>query len=436
MSTALSLRTTGLQKIEKPELKFAPAQIHNALPKPPKVCDTLNCAVPAGTEGAGRMKVLAAELAELSDEQRLAMRIHVEELARHMIHLGASDLDAGGPAANEVVWYRTNGRKMPCVELGTIPVEIMDVLALNLLSEPQMETLFDEYAVDFSMEVNGEGLTAARRFRVSVYFDEKNLAINIRAIKRELRALDSMGFHPVVQQGLLFSNVRDGLTLITGVTGSGKSSTLDAIVDANNRNVEGHIVVIGDPVEYVHQSDKCIIRHREVGIGVASFKAGVVQSMRQDPDMIVIGEMRDKDTINATLEVTDSGHRIFSTLHTRSAVESIDRIIAEYPSEEQDRVRNRLADVLQCVISQKLCPRIGGGLVLAKEVLWMTPSIQAAIKNGNLSEIYQMLWEGNQKGQITLEQDLYLLMRKGQISPDTAMSYANNKKRLKQLLGG
>ncbi len=434
MSTALSLRTAGLQKIEKSAHEIAPLQVHNALPRLPKVCDTLNHAVPGGLAGVGRMQFLAAELAELSNDQRLTMRMHIEELARHMIHLGASDLDAGGPAANELVWYRTNGRKMPCVELGTISLEIMDILALNLLSEPQLKTLFGQYAVDFSLEVNAEGLTAARRFRVSVYFDEKNLAINVRAIKRELRTLDTLGFHPVVQQGLLFSNVRDGLTLITGVTGSGKSATLDAIVDANNRSVEGHIVVIGDPVEYVHQSDKCIIRHREVGIGVASFKAGVVQSMRQDPDMIVIGEMRDKDTINATLEVTDSGHRIFSTLHTRSAVESIDRIIAEYPSEEQDRVRNRLADVLRCVVSQKLCPRIGGGLVLAKEVLWMTPSIQAAIKNGNLSEIYQMLWEGNQKGQITLEQDLYLLMRKGQISPDTAMSYANNKKRLKQLM--
>ena len=353
-----------------------------------------------------------------------------------MIHLGASDLDAGGPSANELVWYRIAGRKVPCKELGAISTEIMDVLVLNLLSQPQMEQLFETYAVDLSLEVSADEADSGRRFRVSVYFDEKNLAINMRVIKREIRPLGTLGLHPVVQQGLLFSNVRDGLTLITGVTGSGKSTTLDSIIDANNRAVAGHIVVMGDPIEHVHQSDRCIIRHREVGTGVASFKAGVIQSMRQDPDMIVIGEMRDADTITATLEVTDSGHRIFSTLHTRSAVESIDRIIAEYPSEEQCRIRVRLADVLRCVISQKLCPKIGGGLVLAKEVLWMTPSIQAAIKNGNLSEVYQMLWEGNQKGQITLEQDLFLLIRRGLISPDTAMSYANNKTRLKQLMGG
>ena len=176
-----------------------------------------------------------------------------------------------------------------------------------------------------------------------------------------------------------------------------------------------------------------MIRHREVGKGVGSFKAGIVQSLRQDPDMIVIGEMRDPATISATLEVTDSGHRVFSTLHTRSAVESIDRIIAEYPSEEQERVRQRLADVLRCVISQKLCAKVGGGLVLAKEVLWVTPSIAAAIKNGNTAEIYQMIWEGSQQGMLTMEQDLLRLARRGLITRKTALSHANNKKRLQQM---
>ncbi len=435
MSTALTIRKTDLSPVERPGHKSVPAQSLSALPRPPKICNKLNDAVPPVVKGQDRIRFLAKQLGKVSEDRRIVMRLHFEQLAKHMIHLGASDLDAGGPASNDLVWFRVNGHKTPCEELGLISPEIMDVLALNLLSNSQLVLLLKEYAVDFSMEINSDGLTRKRRFRVCIYFDEENLAVNIRAIKRELRGLDSLGFHPAIEQGLLFSNVRDGLTLITGVTGSGKSTTLDSIVDANNRNVAGHIVVMGNPVEYVHKSDKCIIRHREVGKGVASFKAGVIQAMRQDPDMIVIGEMRDPDTINATLEVTDSGHRVFSTFHTRSAVESIDRIVAEHPAEEQDRVRNRLADVLRCVISQKLCPKIGGGLVLAKEVLWMTPSIQAAIRNGNLGEIYQMLWEGHQRGQITLEQDLYLLMRRGLISADTAMSYANNKKRLKQLIG-
>jgi twitching motility protein PilT len=143
--------------------------------------------------------------------------------------------------------------------------------------------------------------------------------------------------------------------------------------------------------------------------------------------------MRDPATISAALEITDSGHKVFSTLHTSSAVESLDRIVAEYSPDEQDRVRNRLADVLRCVISQKLLPRVGGGRIMAKEVLWMTPSSRAAIKNQNTGEIYQMMWEGWNQGMITLEQDLFRLMRQGRITTDTAINFANNKRRLNQL---
>ncbi len=231
----------------------------------------------------------------------------------------------------------------------------------------------------------------------------------------------------------MFRHVRDGLTLVTGVTGSGKSTTLDAVIDANNDDVEAHVVIIAKPVEFMHESRKCIIRHREVGRDVRSFKEGIVHSLRQDPDIVVIGEMRDPSTISAALEITDSGHKVFSTLHTSSAVESLDRIVAEYPPDEQDRVRNRLADVLRCVISQKLLPRVGGGRIMAKEVLWMTPSSRAAIKNQNTGEIYQMMWEGWNQGMITLEQDLFRLMRQGRITTDTAINFANNKRRLNQL---
>ena len=165
-----------------------------------------------------------------------------------------------------------------------------------------------------------------------------------------------------------------------------------------------------------------------------SFKEGTVQCLLQDPDIIVIGEMRDPDTIDTALEVTDSGHRVFSTLHTGSAVESIDRIIAECPSIEQERVRMRLADVLTCVISQKLVPSLDGKRVLAKEVMMATSSVRAAIKNNNTSEIYQMINEGGAEGMITLEQDLRRLFRQRRISRNEAMDYANNKKRMLELL--
>ncbi|MEK6570151.1 MAG: ATPase, T2SS/T4P/T4SS family, partial [Bacteroidota bacterium] len=198
--------------------------------------------------------------------------------------------------------------------------------------------------------------------------------------------------------------------------------------------VEGHIIIIASPVEYVHTSDRCIIRHREVGRDVTSFQDGVVQALRQDPDIVVIGEMRDPETIMRALEITDSGHKVFSTLHTSSAVESIDRIIGEVSPMEQERVRYRLGDVLKCVISQKLVPSLDGQRVLAKEVLLVTPSVKAAIKNGNTQEIYQMIAECGKLGMITMEQDLRRLYLMRKISLDMTMDYANNKRRMEQLL--
>jgi len=405
-----------------------------ALPKPPAVCETLGEEVPRVLSEAGRVQFLYDKILDLPEDTRLMLQLHIHQLAMHMIHVGASDMDAGGPASNEVVWYRVDGVKKPYKELGEASCEQMDVLILSLLSDAQVKKLINEYSVDFSYTISGEDMMRPRRFRASAYFDEENLAINLRVVRDEIRPLDSLGFHGSVQKGLLFSNVRDGLTLIAGATGAGKTTTLDAIIDANNQTVHGHIVVIGDPIEYRHQSDKCIVRHREIGRGVASFKDGIVQALHQDPDMIVIGEMLNPGTISAALDATDSGHRVFSTIHTRSAIESIERIVAEYPSIEQERVRARLGDVLNCIVAQKLCPTKNGGRVLAKEVLWVTPSVRAAIKNNNLSEIYQMMWEGTQAGMHTLEQDLHRLFRKGIISAEVALSYANNKKRMRQML--
>lgn len=399
----------------------------------PIFCAAIAKSAPVGLYGQDRIKYLAEKISLLEMGDRSQLRSFFERFLSRMGNTNASDLDLGGSSTGGFVWYRIDGNKSPDLNLPRFSPDECSLLILGLLNHSSLKSLFDLKAADFSYELPGKPGMRRKRFRATVYLDLGTLALNMRAITDEIRPLKSLAFHPAVERGLMFRHVRDGLTLVTGVTGSGKSTTLDSIIDANNEDVHGHIVVIGKPIEFVHESKKCIVRHREVGSDVLTFKDGIVQALRQDPDIVVIGEMRDPATISSGLEITDSGHKVFSTLHTSSAVESIDRIIAEYPPAEQARVRNRLADVLRCIVSQKLCPKIGGGRVLAKEVLWMTSSSRAAIKNDNTNEVYQMMWEGWNIGQITLEQDLYRMMRQGLITPETATNYANNKRRFQQL---
>lgn len=309
-------------------------------------------------------------------------------------------------------------------------------LIVSLLNKNQCGSLLDKRNLDFSYTFFYSKQSKDVRFRADAYFDLDSLALNMRAISATVRPLESLDFHPFAVKMMSHNYMKFGLSLVTGITGSGKSTTLDAIIDYHNKFDSAHVVIVAAPIEYVHKSQKCIVRHREVGRDVLSFKEGVIQALRQDPDIIVIGEMRDPETIMAALEVTDTGHKVFSTLHTSSAVESLDRIIAEVSPSEQERVRYRLADVLVSAVSQKLVPSTDGKRVMAKEVLIVTPSVRAAIKNNNTSEIYMMINQGSQQGMVTMEQDLIRLYQQKRITKENAVGYANNKTRMLQLLKG
>ena len=389
--------------------------------------------IPSMYEGTRHLKHVADKIEHLSNSKRERLNENLAEVARRAIEIGASDMDLGGEACGGKVWYRIDGKKRRSREYPQTSIRETDVLILNFLSPTEREDLFEEGAIDRSFETRLSEGGETGRFRATAYLDHDHLALNMRAIDDHLFGLDDLNIPPSICKGMMFKHAKSGLTLVTGVTGSGKSTTLDAVIDANNQDYPGHIVTIADPIEYMHKPKKCIVRHREVGRDVTTFKAGITQALRQDPDIIVIGEMRDPETIEAALEITDSGHKVFSTLHTSSAIETVDRIIAEVPTGEQNRIRNRLGDVLQCVISQKLLPKIGGGRQMAKEILWMDASSRAAIKNDNVEEVYQHMWEGGEKDEITLEQDLYQLAQTRLIEPSTALDYANNKKRLKRL---
>ncbi|RJQ47848.1 MAG: PilT/PilU family type 4a pilus ATPase [Gaiellales bacterium] len=382
--------------------------------------------------GVERMEAIAGLLEELGEGERDVLRAHLNTFLSRMIELNASDIDFGGQGSLGQIWFRIYNDKRPALELGAYSLDQFNILVLNVLTHRQQQFLFEKRNLDFSYAIDHQGYSV--RFRGDTYFDLDNLALNMRRINNRIWPFKDLGFSPSVARMLSLQYEKQGMILVTGITGSGKSTTLDSIIDANNRTVDAHVVIIASPIECVHLSARCLVRHREVGRDVLSFKEGAIQALRQDPDIIMIGEMRDAETIVTAMEITDTGHKVFSTLHTGSAVETLDRIVAECPPTEQERIRNRLADVLKVVVSQKLVPSLDGKRVLAKEVLVVNSSVKAAIKNNNTGEIYQMISESNREGMHTLEQDLRRLFQAKKISMEEAVNFANNKKRMQELL--
>ena len=412
-------------------------------PETKSVIKNLTSKIPNTLHGPDRISFLIELLPSISFNDRDLLVKLFNSLLSEMVKREASDIEVGGYGSNDFVWFRVYGKKNPIEELPKLNNDESALLVLSILNEKQRKILEANRNLDFSYTFNYAEVNkfdsnndiSEIRFRGDAYFDVDRLAMNMRSIIPKLRTLDELEFHSNALKSLSYNYIKQGLILITGVTGSGKSTTLDAIIDWHNNNSNAHIVTIASPLEYVHKSKKCIIRQREVGRDVNSFHEGVIQSLRQDLDIMVIGEMRDPETILAALEVTDTGHKVFSTLHTSSAVESIDRIVAEVRESEQERVRNRLADVLTAIVSQKLVPSLDGRLILAKEVLIVNQNVKAAIKNNNTGEIYMMINQAESEGMLTLEQDLKQLYLKKKISLESGLQYANNKELFKQIIG-
>ena len=390
--------------------------------------------IPESRMGPDRVEYLIGEAEKLEEQHKLVLRNYINKSLTMMIESEASDIEIGGHGNEGHFWMRIHGKKERVRELPQFSEDESALLIINLLNENQREYLLKTRNLDFSYTYFYEKRKLKVRFRADAYFDLDTLTLNMRLINLSIRPLASLEFHPLAVRSLSHNYIKFGLTLITGITGSGKSSTLDSVIDHHNKFDPAHIIIIAAPIEYVHNSNISLIKHREVGRDVASFKDGIIQALRQDPDIIVVGEMRDQETIMSALEVTDTGHKVFSTLHTSSATESLDRIIAEVHPNEQERVRNRLSDVLISVISQKLVPTLDGKRAMAKEVLIVTPSVRAAIKNNNTSEIYMMINQGGALGMLTMEQDLKRLYLQKKISLETAITYANNKTRIQQIL--
>ncbi|NLN35705.1 MAG: Flp pilus assembly complex ATPase component TadA [Candidatus Cloacimonetes bacterium] len=393
--------------------------------------EALSKDIPSNYQGVEVCEIISQWLLHHSEREN-----ECRDLLKYILHkareMEASDVDLGAPGCANKIWMRVFGNKSPVEELGEFSLIDTNTLIISWLSPAQRSRLFMQKSLDFPLAFDIGGKEV--RFRGTAFFDRNALGANFRRINDSLLEMETLGIPEVVANRMNLRYEKTGLVLITGITGSGKSTTLNAIIDMNNRQNNGHIVSIDSPIEYVHHSKSCLVRHREVGVDLLSFEHGAVEALRQDPDIIVVGEMRDPQTIATVLEITDSGHKAFTTLHTSSAIDSVHRIVAEFPTDSQERVRNRLADVLTVCMSQKLVPTTDGKLTLAKEILSVDSSVQAAIRNKNIGEIYQMMVEGKKLGMCTMEQDLKTLYQKGMISHQVALNYANNKKRMQQLM--
>jgi twitching motility protein PilT len=350
--------------------------------------------------------------------------INMRELLEEMVNRGASDLHitAGLPPQ-----FRVDGSVSPS-DFPVLTPEATRQLAYSILNEEQKKRFENEKELDFSFGVQG-----ISRFRANVFLQRGVTSMAIRQIPYTIHGFEELGLPPVVRS--LVSKPQ-GLILVTGPTGSGKSTTLATMVDYINRSIPGHIITIEDPIEYVHQHKKCIVNQREINNDTLSFQAALKYVLRQDPDVILIGEMRDRETIAAALTIAETGHLAMATLHTNSTYESINRIIDVFPSAQQNQVRSQLAFCLSGVITQQLVPRaFGRGRVLCLEIMICTPAIKAMVRDNKTHQIYGIMQAGQKFGMQTMNQSLYQALVNKWISREQALGRSPDPAELMQMLG-
>jgi twitching motility protein PilT len=305
----------------------------------------------------------------------------------------------------------------------------MDELVREITNADQYEKLKKERNLDFSYAIGKE-----HRFRVNFFYQMDGLSAVFRIIPVEILSIEQLGLPVVINE---FANIQRGLVLVTGVTGSGKSTTLAAILDKINREQKKHVITVEDPIEFVHKDRGCLINQRSIGQDAHSFSDALRAALREDPDIILVGEMRDLETIDIAMHAANTGHLVFSTLHTLDAKETIDRIVGMFPNDEQNRIRMSLASVLEGVLSQRLIPTKRGGRVAAIEILKKTARIEQLIAENRDSEIPDALFDGKDiYGTQTFDQALLDIFRRGDIDEKTALDYATNPADMKLKMQG
>lgn len=357
------------------------------------------------------------------------MELMIEDLMEQLIEMGGSDmhLSAGLPP-----YFRINGHLTP---IGDEPMtsEQCQRLIFSMLNNTQRKNLEQNWELDCSYGVKG-----LARFRVNVYKDRGTYAACLRALSSKIPSFEKLGLPDVVRE---MAEKPRGLILVTGPTGSGKTTTLAAMIDLINRTRAEHILTIEDPIEFVYEPIKSLVHQRQLGEDTKSFANALKAALREDPDIILVGEMRDLETISLAISAAETGHLVFGTLHTSSAAQTVDRMIDVFPAERQQQVRVQLSNSLVAVFSQTLVtrknPKPGEfGRVMAQEIMVITPAISNLIREGKTSQIYSAIQTGGKLGMVTLEKVLADLYKAGTISFEAAMSKTSRPDELQRLIGG
>jgi twitching motility protein PilT len=346
------------------------------------------------------------------------------ELLELVVEKQASDLHliAGGPP-----FLRVHGNLLRLEDYPILTPESVWGMARSILSDRQRDRLEQTQELDLSYSMRGEA-----RFRVNVYFQRDSIGVAFRLIPYEIKSIEDLGLPQQVEN---FAQLARGLVLVTGPTGSGKSTTLASLVDIVNRERYCHIMTVEDPIEFLHHHQRSAISQREVGVDTQSFAEALKHVLRQDPDVILVGEMRDLETISTAITAAETGHLVFATLHTQDAPQTIDRIIDVFPPSQQQQIRVQLSTTLQGVVTQTLLRTTDGqGRTVATEILWVTGAVRHLIREGKVHQIYSVMQTGSQHGMRTMDQSVAELVLKGQISAQAAAEIAHNADELQRLL--
>ncbi|HEX8100886.1 MAG TPA: type IV pilus twitching motility protein PilT [Actinomycetota bacterium] len=364
--------------------------------------------------------------ADLLNREREAPTISVQELLNQVLEKDASDLHLTAGAAPTI---RIHGDLKPVDGFEPMQPEELRRMIYAVLTQAQRERLEQELELDLSYSLPGKA-----RFRVNVYFQRDAVGAAFRLIPFAIRTLDELG---LPQQVADFARLARGMVLVTGPTGSGKSTTLAALVDIVNSEREVHIMTVEDPIEYLHQHKKAIVNQREVGTDTRSFAQALKHVLRQDPDVILVGEMRDLETISTALTAAETGHLVFATLHTQDAPQTIDRMIDAFPPYQQQQVRAQLSTTLQGVMTQQLLQTADGhGRAVAAEVLVATSAVRNMIREAKIHQIYGAMQAGGRYGMQTMDSALARLVHAGKLTREMAKERCHDEQELTRLIAG